>query len=237
MHRARWMARGIYALKIYLFRSQFSLRPREQKALKRVCLFIVKIYLDAWYSAPLAAAAPRKDFNLLKSLEEYRTVDKEIAISAKAKLMRHLEYLGEQNVCLAFFDDGLSENIKRKMVQNLSRTMNSHKVVEQDDLSEYISERSLDFFDIMEIPTQFLLEKDPSEWETSENYKQAKDVCCSLAVVNDSAERAVALGQRYNDFGTKNENQKRAIVANIFSNRKKVKELSKKAIVDLCSSL
>ena len=36
-HRARWMAKGIYCLKIYLFREQFKLTAHETQALRRIC--------------------------------------------------------------------------------------------------------------------------------------------------------------------------------------------------------
>ncbi len=36
-HRARWMAKGIYCLKIYLFREQFRLTTQEGAALRRIC--------------------------------------------------------------------------------------------------------------------------------------------------------------------------------------------------------
>lgn len=65
------------------------------------------------------------------------------------------------------------------------------------------------------------------EWEANETFLEAKSLRSSLAVVNDSAEHAVALSQRYNDFATKNEKQKRAILANVFDNRKENSKLFK----------
>lgn len=57
-------------------------------------------------------------------------------------------------------------------------------------------------------------------------------MCSSLAVVNDSAERAIVLGQKYNDFASTNENQKRAMLVNVFANRKKIAKLTKGSIVE-----
>lgn len=64
-HRARWMAKIIYCLKIYLFRSQFNLTEREIKGLRDFNLFIVSCYLKAWFTAPSPSASPRNDLQLL----------------------------------------------------------------------------------------------------------------------------------------------------------------------------
>jgi hypothetical protein len=57
MHHARWMAKALYTFKIWMFRSQFSLTGREEKGLRDVCLFLITVYLEAWFTAPVAAAA------------------------------------------------------------------------------------------------------------------------------------------------------------------------------------
>ena len=44
-HRAKWMCKIIYSLKIYLFRSQFNLTASELKGLRIINNFIVEIYL------------------------------------------------------------------------------------------------------------------------------------------------------------------------------------------------
>lgn len=88
------------------------------------------------------------------------------------------------------------------------------------------------FFEILEIPAKQFLELDPMEWQTNEVFLQAKNMCSCLAVVNDSAERAIALGQKYNDFATTDENQKQAMLVNVFSNRKQIVKLSKGSIVE-----
>ena len=52
-HRARWMAKGIYCLKILLFREQFKMYAKELQALRRICLFTITLYVKAWYTAPV----------------------------------------------------------------------------------------------------------------------------------------------------------------------------------------
>ena len=37
-----------------MFRQQFTVTAKEEKALSDICIFTVKIYVKAWFSAPLS---------------------------------------------------------------------------------------------------------------------------------------------------------------------------------------
>jgi len=41
IHHARWMAKAIYSLKIYLFRKQFRLTVKKETALRNICIFTI----------------------------------------------------------------------------------------------------------------------------------------------------------------------------------------------------
>ena len=47
MHQARWMSKVIYSLKVWMFKSQFDLRPKEVKGLRDICIFSTRLYLKA----------------------------------------------------------------------------------------------------------------------------------------------------------------------------------------------
>lgn len=68
LHRARWMAKAIYALKIWMFRGQFRLTAKEEGGFRNICIFTTRIYTRAWFTAPSAVSAPRNDLWLIKSL-------------------------------------------------------------------------------------------------------------------------------------------------------------------------
>lgn len=70
-HHARWMSKAIYCLKIFLFRSQFKLTAKEKKALSEICIFIVMIYVRAWFTVPLTPQAPNHDLQFFKKLYNY----------------------------------------------------------------------------------------------------------------------------------------------------------------------
>jgi len=42
IHYARWMAKAIYCLKIFLFRSQFRLKQKDEISISCVCVFIIR---------------------------------------------------------------------------------------------------------------------------------------------------------------------------------------------------
>lgn len=117
--RARWMAKAIYCLKIFLFREEFHLTASETKSLAEICTFIVAIYVEAWFTAPLANAAPNHDLNFLKKLYHYRNINPIVSKVATKKMSNHLWYLNTENAAMAFFDETVSAEVKRKMVENI----------------------------------------------------------------------------------------------------------------------
>jgi len=64
IHRARFMARLIYALKIFLFRyAEFKLAKQEIQGLEKFC---VGVYVKSWFLSRLPKAAPANDLRILK---------------------------------------------------------------------------------------------------------------------------------------------------------------------------
>ncbi|XP_015122270.1 uncharacterized protein LOC107044756 [Diachasma alloeum] len=51
IHHARWMAKTIYSLKIFLLRDQFHMTSQEISGLKRICIFIVLLYQKSWFTS------------------------------------------------------------------------------------------------------------------------------------------------------------------------------------------
>jgi len=45
LHRARWLTKAIYSLKIYLFRWQFKLTQKESIGILDIFIFTVRIYI------------------------------------------------------------------------------------------------------------------------------------------------------------------------------------------------
>ena len=51
---ARWMANASLCLSIYLLRGQFSLTKYEERGILRVCLFVVRIYIQHWFTGQVS---------------------------------------------------------------------------------------------------------------------------------------------------------------------------------------
>ena len=126
IHRARWMARAIYSLKMWLFLKQYE--PLQSGAGSRKChglshsqqiwhhlqevsWFVTKVYLTYWFESPAAHSAPRHDLAMLCALSEYPNT--EIPKAATTAFERHLWYLSEILIGFAFFDDVVTTKEKR----------------------------------------------------------------------------------------------------------------------------
>ncbi|KAJ8388023.1 hypothetical protein AAFF_G00148140 [Aldrovandia affinis] len=124
MHHARWMSKAIYALKVWMFRSQFKLTAREEKGLQQIAIFVSHLYAKAWTLALEAAAAPRHDLQLLKDLTTYMdNVNWDVGKAALTKLQGHLWYLSEELVALAVFDPLVTVEEKRRILTSLNTTV------------------------------------------------------------------------------------------------------------------
>lgn len=119
LHHARWMAKAIYALKMYLFRDEISLSKAELSGITELALFVALVYCKYWNEAQFAVKAPLNDLFFMSELKSYP--NRHIAIPAQKALSRHLWYLGEQLVGLSIFYDRVSNDKKGKMVENMNK--------------------------------------------------------------------------------------------------------------------
>lgn len=117
-HHARWMAKAIYSLKIFLLRKQLRYTSHEIKKLYSLCKFIVFVYIESWYEAPLAISAPNNDLKLFRKLYDYSNIDSKISVVTIKKLKNHLWYLSPELCALGFFDNNISLIIKKKWLQH-----------------------------------------------------------------------------------------------------------------------
>lgn len=219
---ARFMGKGIYAFKIYLFREQFALTVQESNGLRDICIFLVRLYVKAWFTCTNAIRAPNQDLNFLKDSSAYTSTDPKVAKAVLFKWKNHLWYLAPETVALAFFDSDVSLEEKRNMVGRLQSTepiiklkddriISDPRLLLDKNLSDFVSYKTKNFFDAFGLASDFL-HQDPSVWETNEDYQDALDVCRDLFVVNDTAERGVKFMSDYNRVLTKDEEQNQFIL-------------------------
>ena len=197
LHRARWMAKAIYSMKIYLFRAQFRLTASEKKGLQRIVTFVASTYVTAWFKAPLPASAPAQDLDFLKSLLKYQ--DESVSKATATVFGRHLWYLSERLVALAFFDEEVTIATKREMAISLREEEGADDAprraqgeltvasVSSKTMADFVTTGSASFFTLLGLDTDFLW-KDSTQWEDEPSYNAATHRIKSLRVVNDFAE-------------------------------------------------
>lgn len=243
-HHARWLSKAIYCLKIYLFKSQFKLAKVELPKLTQICIFIVDVYIKGWYNAPISIYAPYQDFMFLNCLLDFKRINVKFSEAASTKFLRHLWYLSEDLVALSFFDERIPSTIKTKMVQaitnQLSATGNTRKLcLKQDDLksfgskdiSDFITQKSMILFENFGLSTSFL-DLPVDQWEFDDGYQASLETVRSIKVVNDIAERAVALIDKYNDSLTCDEEQKQFLLQVVAEHRKKYPNCNKRNLCE-----
>lgn len=190
---------GHYSLKLYIFKDQFKLNSKEEKALKDICCFIVKCYVQAWFSSPNAIEAPLNDILFLKKLEEYKLHNKRVADVALKKIINHLWYLNPECVTFSIFDDRVDNSTKLKMAERILSTSSINDEEEEielkkkiglkfEDVSDFIQKyllidlinsKSIGMFKRFQISTQFLT-IDPANWNNHEDYIIGKHIINSL---------------------------------------------------------
>lgn len=238
---ARWMAKGIYSLKEFLFREQFNLTPSEFNGLRNVCIFLVRLYIQAWFGSSNAIEAPNQDFEFIKSSVAYAETNPRISAELLKKMENHLWYLSEETIALAFFDSNVSIEVKKKMVQRLQsldptvKLVNGRKFVKPEtllkyDLSDFVSSKTFNFFTSFNISREFL-QSHPSTWESNDRFKEGHSICSNLFVTNDTAERGVKFVKDYNRVLTNNEEEKQFLYQIVESYRKMRPSYKKSSLI------
>lgn len=240
MHQARWMAKVIYTFKVWMFRGQFRLTLREEKGLRDLCLFFAKIYMKAWFQCPIAACAPRNDLCLMQDLQKYSEINKDISDVTSQKMSRHLWYLAEVLVGLAVFDENVTDETKHMMVNAMKthdgddEPTNKASVdvrrINEMTLPDFMSKNTLKFFSALDISVKFL-ETPPSSWKNQDDFQAAAKKVKSLSVVNDHAERGVALVQDFSGRLTKDEEQLQFLLQVVAEHRKRFPDALKRTFV------
>ena len=102
--------------------------------------------------------------------------------------------------------------------------------VTSKSLEDFVTSKSLEMLNSLCVDQSFL-EVDPDSWNDSEPYKKARLRVNELRVVNDCAERGVALITQYNDILTKNEEQRQYLLQVVQQYRGQFKTPKKSTLV------
>lgn len=216
------------------------------RELKEFLVFLVKIYLRHWFECILPTHAPLNDLELLKTLTEYRNINSKISAELLLVMSRHLWYLSEESIGLAFFDRRVGFDEKRQMVAALKKlsstgTKNMKRLqidlkkinIKEKQLHDFINANTKEFFNILftNSSTNFL-DQDPEKWYSDAEYLHAEKIVKNLQIVNDIAERGIAMVTKYNDILTHDEMELQNIIQIVENHRENLPFISKRAIID-----
>ena len=157
LHRARWMAKAIYAMKIELLLDGnevvIELAARELQGIKRFNRFVVTIYIQSWFSCRIVADASLNDIMLIQSLHD---CDDAALQSVGLKMMkRHSWYISPELATVALVSHHLSDEDKTQLVLNMKGDRGLHLIKTLPrTVSELLISRS--FFQTMGIDSSFL---------------------------------------------------------------------------------
>ena len=218
------MAKAIYSLKMFLFKEQFQRKSDDVDGLREICIFIIRFYGKRWLDAPSAIKAPNQDLTLLQNLIKYREINARVSQAASSKLLGHLWYISEDLAALSFFDDTVLNDVKLKMVHAVKEREGAaivrkrvhiknddRETLLQKDISDYVTKKSLFLFRQYNLPYDFLAVS-PESWTTNTAYNKCMKILEKLTVVNDTAEREVALAEDFNLLLTKDEDQRQYLL-------------------------
>ena len=241
-HMARWMAKVIYCQKIYLFRDQFKLTASEARHLTEFCLFAAHIYVQAWITCPLASDAPVNDWLLFNRIKQYAAINQAVSHAAMTKLQNHLWYLGAEMVPFVLFSDKISVDDKRLVAQAMANSGAEWTVrgvrypsEECDQLQtkkwhELITSSSTAAMNSLGLDVSTLAANDPHIWKDIPSFQQAAAVVKSIKVVNDVAERSVALMSSFNQSITRRESGMQKLIQVVEDNRRRIPDASKSTL-------
>lgn len=223
LHKARWMAKLIYCLKICLFETQIQDLPsgtitakHQGKKLTEFVTFATLVYSTWWMQCSISVDAPWNDLLLYKKLLRYQELNTIVASSALKAFSRHLWYLTGELIPLALFSSNTPAHECRLLAdQLLQKRPDTPRQLPQNrfgtgfgkprfptevnlgsKLADFVTEDSWFFFHVLKLEAGFL-SLDVSEWPESEFYKNALINVGAINVVNDSAERGVKLSSDF----------------------------------------
>lgn len=208
LHHARFMAKGLYLLKIAMLVDALPnrfLTPNQRDGVRRMAQFIAIFYTRYFLTARLPACAPRNDITLWKNMCNFRDYDRQIADAVKTSMKRHQWYLTEQIAVFCLFDDELPIEEKAEVAASLLAVQqpnqyptgkpifpNNRLYRGIPSLARLIGDNSYLIFHLLGWNANLgWLALPPPEWATHPDYHEMAEVIKALSVVNDTAERCV----------------------------------------------
>ena len=198
--------------------------------LKRYTNYAVRFYVQYFLTASMGIEAAVTDLKLFKDLESYKLVDEVLAKEAQKTLLRHRAYLAPQMVMIALWSEKLDEDSKSRMASRLLSIPRKAdykfglpsvpNITSATQIWDCVTSESWEFFDILKQPATFLA-KPVNDWEEDDVFIKIGRVVRTMKVVNDCAERGIALAKDYARCLTTDGEQRRMLYQVVEAARRK----------------
>ncbi|KAK0063240.1 hypothetical protein Bpfe_007436 [Biomphalaria pfeifferi] len=223
--------------------------PREDyREVTELCLLILNTSVcdqpysfraPAWIAAPVTCDAATNDLVLFREICQYARINKAVADAARQKLEKHLWYISPELISFALFSEKVPVSEKRSIVRAMSQAGDdwSDRAIKLEDCTDLavkelhalVAASSTSALRSIGIDISFL-HVDPETWNDLPAYVQAKSVIGAIKVVNDSAERSVALMSTFNKSITKSETEMQTLLQVVEDNRKRIPDSQKSTL-------
>lgn len=227
VHKARWMGKVLYVLKLTMLENEISNLPRgtitashQVPKLQEFAKFVSLVYFKWWAVCASSINAPWNDLNLVKDIIAYGSLNKLVSDSAKLAFSRHLWYLTAEMVPLSLFSEHVPETCRRKMAAKLLQLKPDNDTFKKLPLNRFGTgfgkpvfpdtsslNKKTTLVDLLTVDSWFIfkvlnlnsefLSLPIIQWKESESYLDAASKVTLLNVVNDSAERGIKLSTDY----------------------------------------
>jgi hypothetical protein len=255
LHKARWMAKLLYSIKICLLEQHIAKLPKgtitamhQVAKIRDFVNFATLIYSSWWMSCNMAVDAPWHDLKLIHNLLRYEAVNATVAKSALRAFKQHLWYLTAEMVPLALFSQLVPAAERRALADRLlaikpltaslkpvqrygtgfGKPAFPPEVTESTTLADLVGPDSWYTIHILQVDTSFFSE-DTDLWPDDPAYQASKANVLAINVVNDCAERGVKLSS---DFlsAAKSEEHYQNVLQVVEQDRKKQPNLRKRKL-------
>ena len=207
------------------------------------CIVAAHIYVPAWIACPIASDAPANDLMLFTRIKQYSEIKKVISNAAMKKLQNHTWYLGSEMIPLSLFSDRVCDTEKKLIVEAMIQSGADWSVrgikcpaaelnkLEKKQLHELVTSSSTAALQSLGLDVTILSGTDPKTWEEIAEFRYTKAIVKSVKVINDTAERSVALMSTFNQSITKIESEMQKLIQVVEDNRKRIPDCHKSILM------
>ena len=254
-HHARFMMQAIYSLKIRLLSNQVDILSREEKDQIKVMAEFVGLFHSFWFlKCPVASSSPFLQLQSIMQMKRYGEHRPDISDLVLGSMKNHLWHITEQSVITALVDEDLPTAERKSLALALFNTPRPDSFLPEQPqfpdifkeefhpqrlwlsgqlppLHKFVGPKSwLLFYKLQlgQVDCEWL-QLDPAVWPLISGFQSFKSFVSKTTIVNDPAERGVALAADFRG-SFQDENIYQSNLVAVAESRKLVPRDAKKSV-------